>query len=87
MYHLLKHAMNMLSRAVEPHPGGSYAWLQFVNNKLHSIKPKSGGSYASAVRLDKPKYTSISTQTDIQWVKDQAIVKNTEEVRTITPTG
>ena len=46
----------------------------------------SGGSYASAVRPDKPKYTSISTQTDIQWVKDQAIVKNTEEVRTITPT-
>ena len=46
----------------------------------------SGGSYASAVRPDKPKYTSISTQTDIQLVKDQAIVKNTEEVRTITPT-
>ena len=31
-------------------------------------------------------YMSISTQTDIQGVKDQAIVKNTEEVRTITPT-
>ena len=64
--------------------------VSFVEARNEYVKQSSGapsgGSYASAVRPDKPKYTSISTQTDIQWVKDQAIVKNTEEVRTITPT-
>ena len=64
--------------------------VSFVEARNEYVKQSSGapsgGSYASAVRPDKPKYTSISTQTDIQWVKDQAIVKNTEKVRTITPT-
>ena len=64
--------------------------VSFVEARNEYVKQNSGapsgGSYASAVRPDKPKYMSISTQTDIQGVKDQAIVKNTEEVRTITPT-